>query len=88
MYLKDNLIDTKILNFKLNQGYLSLKRRMTADMIFGPLFWGVSDTKTYLGLTKDNNLTTLISAGGIGFILCIPVFSSGGQYDVEYERIE
>lgn len=46
-------------------------------------------TRTRIGLLNNNNLTVDSARDGIGFLIFIPAFGSGGDlYGLEYEKVE
>ncbi|AXY73264.1 hypothetical protein D3H65_04405 [Paraflavitalea soli] len=84
----DKLIDTRTVRFKYKKGYIKLRTQMNGKMLVGPLLWGLQVSKSYLGLTVDNQLILLNSKGGTLMVICVPAFGSGGENDIAYRRVE
>ncbi len=85
----DVLVKTLNLKGKFKNGYFRVKRKLNAEMIFGPI-WTFTEHLNYIGLSKDYNLVIFNSGGmGISMITIIPVFVAGGdRYNHEYLRIK
>lgn len=84
----DKIIETRTVRFKYEKGYIRLKTQRNGKMLVGPLVWGLQVSKSYLGLTVDNQLILLNSKGGTLMVICVPAFGSGGENDIAYSRVE
>lgn len=89
--LSHNDVPIKTLNLKgkFKNGYFRVKRKFSAEMLFGPI-WGLTEHLNYIGLSKENNLV-VFDSGGVGFtmVTIFPFFVAGGdRYNHEYLRIK
>ncbi|WP_196887769.1 hypothetical protein [Aureivirga sp. CE67] len=87
--LKDgeNILDTKKLKGRIHQDFYLLNTQMKFDTFYF-LINGVGDSSVKLTL-HNQNLYCLTKTEGIGFILIVPGFASGGDLtNYEFERIK
>jgi hypothetical protein len=85
---QDTILDERIVKGKIRQDYF--KARLSYDFSFWFIIInGLGITRTRIGLLNNTNLTVDTVRDGMGLLVVIPVFSSGGAlYGLEYERLE
>ena len=85
LLLGDQVLEERMLKGKFKKGYFALNSRLAASFTAGPLLWAFAGFKTYVGVTKENNLILFETNAGSTVILILPIFWAGSLYDLEYK---